>query len=82
MTALLTDPQVWAALVTLSALEVVLGIDRIDSIVTAIGMAQDIRIMIAALLIAVAIMYMASGRHRPSSRRIRPRRCWRSRSWC
>jgi predicted tellurium resistance membrane protein TerC len=32
----------------------------IDSIVTAIGMAQDIRIMIAAVLIAVAIMYAAS----------------------
>jgi predicted tellurium resistance membrane protein TerC len=33
----------------------------IDSIVTAIGMAQDIRIMIAAILIAVAAMYAASG---------------------
>ncbi len=33
----------------------------IDSIITAIGMAQDIRIMIAAVLIAVAIMYAASG---------------------
>jgi predicted tellurium resistance membrane protein TerC len=33
----------------------------IDSILTAIGMAQDIRIMIAAVLIAVAIMYAASG---------------------
>jgi predicted tellurium resistance membrane protein TerC len=33
----------------------------IDSIVTAIGMAQDVRIMIAAVLIAVAIMYAASG---------------------
>ncbi len=32
----------------------------IDSIVTAIGMAQDIRIMIVAVLIAVAIMYAAS----------------------
>jgi predicted tellurium resistance membrane protein TerC len=32
----------------------------IDSIVTAIGMAQDIRIMVAAVLIAVAIMYAAS----------------------
>ena len=32
----------------------------IDSIVTAIGMAQDIRIMIAAVLIAVAVMYAAS----------------------
>jgi predicted tellurium resistance membrane protein TerC len=33
----------------------------IDSIVTAIGMAQDIRIMITAVLIAVVIMYAASG---------------------
>jgi len=33
----------------------------IDSIVTAIGMAQDIRIMITAVLIAVAVMYAASG---------------------
>ena len=32
----------------------------IDSIITAVGMAQDIRIMIAAILIAVAIMYVAS----------------------
>jgi predicted tellurium resistance membrane protein TerC len=32
----------------------------IDSIVTAIGMAQDIRIMIAAVLIAVTVMYAAS----------------------
>src|SRR6201986_4703783 len=29
MMALLTDPQAWAALVTLSALEVVLGIDNV-----------------------------------------------------
>jgi predicted tellurium resistance membrane protein TerC len=33
----------------------------IDSIVTAIGMAQDIRIMVAAVLIALAVMYAASG---------------------
>jgi predicted tellurium resistance membrane protein TerC len=33
----------------------------IDSIVTAIGMAQDIRIMVAAVMIAVAVMYVASG---------------------
>jgi predicted tellurium resistance membrane protein TerC len=32
----------------------------IDSILTAIGMAQDIRIMIAAVLIAVAVMYAAA----------------------
>jgi predicted tellurium resistance membrane protein TerC len=33
----------------------------IDSIVTAIGMSRDLRIMIAAVLIAVAVMYAASG---------------------
>jgi predicted tellurium resistance membrane protein TerC len=32
----------------------------IDSIITAIGMVQDIRLMIGAVLIAVAIMYVAS----------------------
>jgi predicted tellurium resistance membrane protein TerC len=34
----------------------------IDSIVTAIGMAQDIEVMVAAVIIAVAVMYVASGR--------------------
>ena len=33
----------------------------IDSIVTAIGMAQDIEIMIAAVILAVIVMYAASG---------------------
>ncbi len=33
----------------------------IDSIVTAIGLAQEIEIMIAAVLIAMAVMYAASG---------------------
>ena len=33
----------------------------VDSIVTAIGMAQDIEIMIAAVVIAVGVMYAASG---------------------
>jgi len=33
----------------------------VDSIVTAIGMAQDIEIMIAAVVIAMVVMYVASG---------------------
>ncbi|TWC06717.1 putative tellurium resistance membrane protein TerC [Bradyrhizobium macuxiense] len=33
----------------------------LDSIITAIGMAQDIEIMIAAVVIACAIMYLSSG---------------------
>ncbi len=42
----------------------VIAIDLVfslDSIITAIGMAQDIEIMIAAVTIAVAVMYFASG---------------------
>lgn len=42
----------------------VIGVDlvfSIDSIVTAIGMAQDIEVMVAAVLIAMAVMYVASG---------------------
>jgi predicted tellurium resistance membrane protein TerC len=42
----------------LVAIDVVFSI---DSIVTAIGMSRDIRIMVAAVLIAVAVMYAASG---------------------
>jgi predicted tellurium resistance membrane protein TerC len=33
----------------------------LDSIITAIGMAQDIEIMIAAVIIAMVVMYVASG---------------------
>jgi predicted tellurium resistance membrane protein TerC len=33
----------------------------IDSIVTAIGMAQDVEVMIAAVVIAVGVMYLAAG---------------------
>jgi predicted tellurium resistance membrane protein TerC len=33
----------------------------LDSIITAIGMAQDLEIMIAAVIIACAIMYISSG---------------------
>ena len=33
----------------------------LDSVITAIGMAQDVEIMIAAVVIAMSIMYVASG---------------------
>jgi predicted tellurium resistance membrane protein TerC len=45
-------------IVQLVAVDVVFSV---DSIVTAIGMSRDLRIMIAAVLIAVAVMYAASG---------------------
>jgi predicted tellurium resistance membrane protein TerC len=47
-----------AVVIQLIVIDVIFSI---DSIITAIGMARDIRIMILAVLIAVAIMYAASG---------------------
>ena len=58
------EPQAKPATGMLAAIAQVTLIDAvfsIDSIVTAIGMAQDIRVMIAAVLVAVAVMYFASG---------------------
>jgi predicted tellurium resistance membrane protein TerC len=52
------------ALVVALVVAQVVAIDlvfSIDSIVTAIGMVQDVRIMIAAVLVAIAAMYFASG---------------------
>jgi len=46
----------------------------VDSIVTAIGMANDIEIMVTAVIIAVAVMYLASGpvsefiKHHPTTK--------------
>jgi predicted tellurium resistance membrane protein TerC len=56
-------PAVAPALFWLVILQVVVVdlVFSIDSIVTAIGMAQDIEIMIAAVVIAVGVMYVASG---------------------
>jgi predicted tellurium resistance membrane protein TerC len=61
----LTDPQAWAALVTLTALEIVLGIDNIifilDSVITAVGMAEHIEVMVIAIVLAVGVMLVAAG---------------------
>jgi predicted tellurium resistance membrane protein TerC len=48
----------WLVILQVVVIDIVFSI---DSIITAIGMAQDIRIMIGAILIAVALMYVASG---------------------
>ena len=50
----------------------------LDSIITAIGMAQDIEIMVAAVVIAcVILMYVHRDRWRSSWPMIRPPKCWR-----
>ena len=55
----------------------------LDSIITAIGMASEIEIMIGAVVIAmVGDVRRRPARSRPSSPPIRPPRCWRWRSSC
>ncbi len=48
----------WAIVLQIVAIDLVFSI---DSIITAIGLAEDIEIMVIAVLIAVTIMYAASG---------------------
>jgi predicted tellurium resistance membrane protein TerC len=48
----------WLVVLQIAAVDLVFSI---DSIITAIGMVQQIEIMIAAVVIAIAVMYAASG---------------------
>jgi predicted tellurium resistance membrane protein TerC len=50
-----------ALLMVVAQLIVIDLVFSLDSIITAIGMAEDIEIMIAAVVIAMVIMYVASG---------------------
>jgi predicted tellurium resistance membrane protein TerC len=60
-----------AVILQIAAVDMVFSV---DSIITAIGMAQHVEVMIAAVLVAVAVMYVASGpiaefiRHHPTTK--------------
>jgi predicted tellurium resistance membrane protein TerC len=54
-------PAAGTMLTAIAQVVVIDAVFSIDSIVTAVGMAQDVRIMVAAVLIAVVVMYFASG---------------------
>jgi predicted tellurium resistance membrane protein TerC len=59
-----TDAQVGTAAKAFAVILQVVIVDLVfslDSIITAIGLAQDIEIMVAAVIIAVIVMYAASG---------------------
>ena len=49
----------------------------LDSIITAVGMTNDIPIMVAAVIIAVGMMLLRQIRWRASSPTTRPSSCWR-----
>jgi predicted tellurium resistance membrane protein TerC len=58
----ITSPEAWIALATLTALEIVLGIVfSLDSVITAIGMAEHVPVMVLAVIIAVIVMMVAAG---------------------
>ncbi len=52
----LAQPEAWVALATLTALEIVLGIDNI----TAVGLAEEVGVMVTAIVISIAIMMLAA----------------------
>jgi predicted tellurium resistance membrane protein TerC len=55
-------PKVYASFgAIVSQIAVIDMVFSIDSILTAIGMAEHIEVMIAAVIIAIAVMYVASG---------------------
>jgi len=55
-------PKVYASFgAIVSQIAVIDMVFSIDSILTAIGMADHIEVMIAAVMIAIAVMYLASG---------------------
>ena len=53
----LAQPEAWVALATLTALEIVLGI---DNIITAVGLAEEVGVMVTAIVISIAIMMLAA----------------------
>src|SRR5262245_2811255 len=59
-TATAASPRT-ALMIVIAQLIVVDLVFSLDSIITAIGMAQDIEVMIAAIIIAMLVMYVASG---------------------
>ena len=61
----------------------ILALDKVfslDSVITAVGMVDELFIMVAAVTIAIGIMLVSAGRSAPSSTSTRPSRCspWHS----
>ena len=55
------EPKPGAFLMAIMQIIIIDIVFSLDSIITAIGMAQDIEIMVAAVIIACAVMYVSSG---------------------
>ncbi|KRR08645.1 hypothetical protein CQ12_38265 [Bradyrhizobium jicamae] len=56
-----TQPRASVFLMAIMQIIIIDIVFSLDSIITAIGMAQDIEIMVAAVVIACAVMYISSG---------------------
>jgi predicted tellurium resistance membrane protein TerC len=64
-----------AIIVQIMLLDIVFSL---DSVITAVGMARELSVMIAAVVVAVGVMLVFAGRSATSSSRTRRSRCWRS----
>jgi predicted tellurium resistance membrane protein TerC len=56
-----TEPKAGVFFMAIMQIIIIDMVFSLDSIITAIGMAQDIEIMVAAVVIACAVMYVSSG---------------------
>ena len=56
-----TEPRASVFFMAIMQIIIIDLVFSLDSIITAIGMAQDIEIMVAAVVIACAVMYISSG---------------------
>lgn len=60
----LFSAEIWVSLLTLTALEIVLGVDNLvfslDSVITAVGLVEHVWIMVVAIVIAILLMIFAA----------------------
>ena len=77
----LTDSRVKATFTSVILQIIVIDIVfSLDSIITAVGMVDEVEVMIAAVIVSVALMIIASGAFRDSYLKIRRSRCLPCRS--
>jgi predicted tellurium resistance membrane protein TerC len=58
------DSNPWIALLTLTAMEILVldVVFSLDSVITAVGMASDLWVMITAMILSVAVMLVFAGK--------------------
>jgi predicted tellurium resistance membrane protein TerC len=83
--SILVQPESIITMLTLALLDIVLGlviVFSLDSVIAAVGLADEQVIMVIAIVLAVGVMLLFVNSLSALSRSIRQSRCWRCRSSC